>query len=286
MSPRISIVIPCFNGEKFLRETLDCLQNQTIDDWECVIVNDGSTDNSLEIMREYAENDSRYKYIDKKNEGPSIARNTAIAASSGEYILPLDADDIISPSYAEKAISIFKNDDSVKLVYCKAELFGDKTGPWVLPDYSYQELLWINMIFCSAIYKRCDYDKTNGYNPNMVNGFEDWDFWLSLLSSEDKVYQIQDTLFHYRKSSFSRSSDAQINYEKLLEMIYQNHREKYSYYDDKYLCIINQLKIQYLNNVEYAYHSLSYKLGYKILHPIVLIQRFIKKTIRYFCMNK
>ena len=103
--PRISIVIPCYNGAKYIRETLDCLQNQTVDDWECIIVNDGSTDNSLEILREYAEKDSRYKYIDKENEGPSIARNTAIAASLGKYILPLDADDLIAPYYAEKAIS-------------------------------------------------------------------------------------------------------------------------------------------------------------------------------------
>ena len=118
---RISIIVPCYNGEEFLGETLDCLQKQTIEDWECVIVNDGSTDNSIKILREYETKDSRYKVIDKENEGPSVARNVAIAASSGKYILPLDADDLIAPTYAEKAIEYLERHPKTKLVYCKAK---------------------------------------------------------------------------------------------------------------------------------------------------------------------
>ena len=168
MQPRISIIIPCFNGEKYIRETLDCLQKQTIDAWECVIVNDGSTDNSLEILKEYAAKDSRYKYIDKDNAGPAISRNTAIAASSGKYILPLDADDLIAPSYAEKAIDYLEEHPNCKLVYCKAQFFGDRNGLVQLPIYNYYELPYENSIFCSCIYRRLDFDKTSGYNPNMI----------------------------------------------------------------------------------------------------------------------
>lgn len=206
MLPRISIIVPCYNGEKYLRETLDCLLAQTIEDWECIIVDDGSSDGSLEIMKEYAARDARYKYIEQANRGPAVARNTAIAASCGKYILPLDADDVIAPSYAEKAIDYLETHPNTKLVYCEAEFFGSKKGLWDLPEYDYDGLLLNNCIFCSAVYRRSDYNETKGYNPNMKTKVEDWDFWLSLLSKEDDVYRIPEVLFFYRQHDSSRTT--------------------------------------------------------------------------------
>lgn len=136
ITPIISIIIPCYNGEQFLHETLDCLKKQTIDEWECIIVNDGSTDNSLTIAREYEAKDARYRVIDKVNEGVPIARNVAIVAAEGKYILPLDADDLIAPSYVEKAVDYLERHPETKLVYCKATYFGDINEPLILNDYS------------------------------------------------------------------------------------------------------------------------------------------------------
>ena len=228
MRPQISIIVPCYNGAKYLRETLDCLQRQTTENWECIIVNDGSTDNSLDILKEYVKKDSRYRYIDKENEGPAIARNIAIASSFGKYILPLDADDVIAPFYAEKAIEYLEDNPKCKVVYGKAEYFGGATGEWILPEYSYEKELWQNAIYCTAVYRRSDYDKTKGYNPNMKYGNEDWDFWLSLLTKDDEVYKIPETVLFYRKHNVSRSTYLTNKHKRSRCQMIWNHKYIYA----------------------------------------------------------
>lgn len=271
MQPRISIIVPCYNGAKYIRETLDCLQKQTIDDWECIIVNDGSTDNSLEILREYAEKDSRYKYIDKENGGPAIARNTAIAASSGKYILPLDADDLIAPFYAEKAIDYLETHSNCKVVYGIADFFGDLTGEWVLSEYSYEKELWRNAIYCSAVYRRTDYDRTKGYNPNMRFGNEDWDFWLSLLSENDEVYKIPEKVFFYRKHGVSHSTDLFDNVKASNTQMVLNHIDRYTPYFHELFTLrnMNEYKENELNKL---LKSKRYKLGKFLLSPFLFLK--------------
>ncbi len=267
MQPRISIIIPCFNGEKYIRETLDCLQKQTIDDWECVIVNDGSTDNSLEILKEYAAMDSRYKYIDKKNEGPAIARNTAIAASSGKYILPLDADDLIAPSYAEKAIDYLETHQKCKLVYCKAQFFGNRNGIVNLPVYSFKELPYENSIFCSCIYRKGDFDKTLGYNPNMAFRNEDWDFLLSFLDENDDVFCLPETLFFYRQHGVTRNHNANESLAFSNLQLVMNHPALYAKDKARTLEWINPMLGYYRCELEKLIGSKSYRLGHMLLIP-------------------
>lgn len=271
MRPRISIIVPCYNGEKYIRETLDCLQKQTIDDWECIIVNDGSTDNSLEILKEYAAKDSRYKYIDKENGGPAIARNTAIAASSGKYILPLDADDLIAPFYAEKAIDYLETHSNCKVVYGIAYFFGDLTGEWVLSEYNYEKELWKNSIYCSAVYRKTDYDRTKGYNPNMRFGNEDWDFWLSLLSENDEVYKIPEKVFFYRKHGVSHSTDLFDNVKASNTQMVLNHIDRYSPYFHELFTLrkMNEYKENELNKL---LKSKKYKLGKFLLAPFLFLK--------------
>lgn len=265
--PRISIIVPCYNGEKFLRETLDCLQKQTIEDWECVIVNDGSTDGSLDIIKEYAANDPRYTYIDKHNEGPSIARNAGIAASAGKYILPFDADDLIAPSYAEKAINYLEEHSDCKLVYCKCDYFGDTNGPFELRSYNYYDLPYLNTIFCSCVYRRSDFDKTSGYNPNMASRHEDWDFLLSLLNEHDKVYCIPETLFFYRQHGNTRNKETvEMMAVTNLQMVI-NHPEIYLIDKERTVGWINPLTNYVVVEIEKLLNSKSYKLGYLILTP-------------------
>ena len=172
MQPIVSIITPCFNAEKYLRETLDCLQKQTINKWECIIVNDGSTDQSSAIAHEYAAKDSRYIIIDKKNEGPSAARNVGIKASHGKYILPLDADDLIEPSYLELAVDYLENCDDCKAVYCEGDYFGDKHGnlEWAIFK-GYKSLLLQNSTFNAIVFKKKDALLIGVYDEKM-KGYE------------------------------------------------------------------------------------------------------------------
>ena len=92
---KVSIIVPCFKQAMYLPETLDSVLLQTYSNWECIIVNDGSPDNTDEVVERYVNQDTRFKYVKQQNRGLSTARNIGIERSRGEYILPLDADFVI-----------------------------------------------------------------------------------------------------------------------------------------------------------------------------------------------
>lgn len=104
--PRVTIIIPCYNREKYIGETLECVKNVNYSNLECVVVDNNSTDNSAEVIKKFTQDDNRFLFIQNDENNISIARNKAIAASSGEYILPLDSDDLIHPDYVREAVEI------------------------------------------------------------------------------------------------------------------------------------------------------------------------------------
>lgn len=229
--PIVSIIIPSYNSDQFLSETLDSVINQKYKNWECIIVDDGSTDSTESLVKSFVKKDKRFKYIFQENAGPSVARNKAIDNSHGEFILPLDSDDLISEDYVLDAVAVFKKDPEVKLVYCLAELFGELTGKWDLPEYSYEGILFRNCIFCTAMYRKSDFEKTAGYNSNMKKTYEDWDFWLSLLRPDDKVVRIPRVHFFYRIRNKSRNSDISDEELRILyRQLYLNHKDLYEGY--------------------------------------------------------
>lgn len=276
MNPIISIIVPCYNQAQYLSEALESVVAQTIENWECVIVNDGSTDNTLDIANRWARRDDRFIVIDKENGGPSDARNVGIKASNGKYILPLDGDDKIAPTYSQKAVDYLEEHDDTRLVYCLAEFFDGKNGLFELPDYEYKKMLWQNMIFCSAVFRRSDYDKTDGYNTNMKYGLEDWDFWLSLLSEKDKVYRISEIEFYYRKHSVSRTTGAEVNNDYSLKQLVLNHIDKYQPYFGE--MVDAKRRVAYIEKeIEIIRSSTSFRFGYAIISQMNLIkEKFIR----------
>ncbi|TCD17342.1 glycosyltransferase family 2 protein [Pedobacter psychrodurus] len=269
MNSLVSIIVPCYNQANFLAETLDCVLAQEFKDWECIIVNDGSPDNTEGVANSYCNEDSRFKYFYKTNGGLSSARNFGIGKSAGKYILPLDSDDKIASDYIKLAVEILEKNERIKVVYGRAELFGKKSGEWIIDDYSFNKLLATNLIYCSALYRRSDYDRTTGYNENMKFGFEDWDFWLSMLESGGDVYRIDKVMFYYRirHGSMLRSLDREKqNY--LRNQLYENHRKAYSEY-----------LLDPLNTFEYTtiYSSVEYRVGKMLLTPIRRIFKFFRK---------
>lgn len=207
MKTIVSIIVPCFNQAQYLDECLQSVLDQTFQDWECIIVNDGSPDNTKEIAQEWIAKDSRFKYISIANSGVCNARNVGIQSAKGEFILPLDADDKIGEEYVELAVKKFGDDIGVTLVYCKAKKFGDVDEDWILKDFSLKELAISNMIFCSALFKRNDWERTGGYDVNMVSGLEDWEFWIGLLKGNSKVVKLDKVGFYYRIKENSRQQN-------------------------------------------------------------------------------
>lgn len=202
-NPQVSIVVPCYNQAQYLDEALQSVLDQTYIDWECIVVNDGSPDDTEIVAKTWLDKDTRFKYVYQENRGLSSARNYGISQAQGEYILPLDADDKISKDYVFLAIEAFQEEDSLKVVYCKAEKFGEETGVWDLEPFSLFNLSRKNMIFCSAVYRKKDWELVGGYDVNMKYGCEDWGFWIAVLKNGGNVKQLDEVGFYYRIKTIS-----------------------------------------------------------------------------------
>lgn len=204
----VSIVIPCYNAGPELEEAVRSALQQTYPAIEVVIVDDGSTNPlTMEMLRNPQW--PRARVFHKKNGGPASARNMAIQHAQGQYILPLDADDRIDPTYVEKAVAILEAEPDVGIVYCKAMKFGAEVGPWALPPYTLRELVIDNVIFVSSLFRRDDWERVGGFSESLKLGIEDYDFWVKIVALERGVRQIDEHLFHYRVGHVSRTTGFQ-----------------------------------------------------------------------------
>ena len=273
--PSISVIIPCYNQAEYLPETLQSVLEQDYTDWECIIIDDGSPDNTREVAAQWTEKDQRFRYFRKENGGLSDARNFGIKHASGKYILPLDSDDKISPQYISEAVDLLEEDPKVKVVYSNLILFGTKNQKLKTPDYNYKRLFTENPIFCSGIYRRSDFLQTGGYNTNMAGGLEDWDFWLGFIKEEDKVVKLEKYYFYYRikEVSMLSSLDKEKN-ERLLLQIFKNHVPLFLEYTNP---VRDHIEATYYKWEAGLYkNSIEYKIGDFFYSPV----KFFRKVFR------
>ena len=273
----VSIIVPCFNQSKYLTEALESVLAQTYLNWECFIVNDGSNDDTELIALEFVEKDDRFKYLKKNNGGLSSARNQGIKNSYGVYILPLDADDKIGFEYIEKAIQILDNDPNVKVVYSKAEFFGDIEGKWDLPLFTLKGLALSNMIFCSAMFKKLDYDLIGGYDETFLYGYEDWDLWLGILGKGGVAVQLPEVYFYYRKKKDSMLESLGKDQKRQIEIknkIYLKHLGLYTkLFGDPISSFFDQACLKNTKTqLDDLYKSKSYRLGNFIISSLLLFK--------------
>jgi glycosyltransferase involved in cell wall biosynthesis len=204
--PVVSIIVPCYNQGQFLHEALDSIEAQTFRDFEIIVVDDGST--FPETIRIIDDLDwPKTSVIRTRNQGLAEARNAGIRHAKGQYILTLDADDKIAPTYLEKAVHVLEQDRQIGIVYCEAEFFGARHGPWKLPPYKFPDILLANNIFASSFFRRSDWESNGGYSAEMVFGWEDFDFWLGLIEKGAGVYRIPEVLFYYRQHGTSMARE-------------------------------------------------------------------------------
>lgn len=227
--PLVSIIIPSYRQAAYIAETLDSVLSQTFEAWEALIIDDGSPDNTDEVVAPYLERDARIKYLKKENGGVASARNYGLQAAKGEYILPLDADDVIAPRYLELAVKAFEEVPERRMVYCHARFFGARTGEFRVRYKGYKRMLLDNSIFCSAFYRRSDALAIGGYDETLRLGFEDWDFNIRLLDEQSIVYQIPEQLFSYRIKHISRNADiyTQNRVDMAENALFERNRERY-----------------------------------------------------------
>ena len=270
--PLVTIAVPCYNQAQYLAEALNSVLAQTYQNWECVIANDGSTDNTEEVVKSYMAKDSRFKYVQQENQGPSAARNVAIRYSSGKYILPLDADDTIYPDYTSAAINVLEADNHVKIVYSEAEISWIIKSKWQLEEYDYTRLLIKNMIFVTSFFRRADFERVNKYDES-IRAFEDWDLWIRILADGGRVVKLPQIYFTYRRHGPSNLQQVENrnNNNKLREYIYQKNLKTYIKVFGNPLDVIAQSRLT---------SSLRYKIGSAILFPLDCFRRIRKLLLK------
>lgn len=233
---KVSVIIPCFNDGKYIEEAIVSVRNQTYDDIEIIICDDGSTDDfTLAVLRQLESENIRVLHL--QNGGPAYARNRGIEIAKGRFILPLDADDKIERTYIEKAVKIIKLDEQIGAVYCYAQLFDKQSGRWLLPDYSVEEMLVDNIVFVTALFRKDDWSKVGGFCEDFKYGIEDYDFWLSILGLDKRIVQIPEVLFFYRIKGASRTTKFNNDVNAIKEtynLIYERHKSLYQKNIDLY----------------------------------------------------
>ena len=226
--PLISVVIPAYNAELFLDETLESVLSQTYENWECIIVNDGSTDSTESVAKKWCEKDSRFRLTNKENRGLSSARNWGIKESKAEYIAFLDADDILTPDSLEVRINVLI-EQNVDLVATKLQHFTDKL-PKVSKNNARQDVLYyakegltqlmaFNKVTPSTVLcKKSVMDEVGGFTWHKKA--EDLHCWLKVLFAGYKIYRIDETLLLYRLVENSMSSTDRNCSKEVFEIIY------------------------------------------------------------------
>lgn len=228
----VSVLVPAYNQGAYLADALDSLIGQTYAEWEAIVVDDGSPDNVAEVAEAYALRDARIKFFHTENGGVSAARNFAASKASGEFVLALDADDVIAPEYFARCVERFRQEPATDVVYCRWRYFGAEEGSPELSYSDYESLLLVNRIFVTAMVRREAFLQVGGFDVNMRRGLEDWEFWIRFLSPESVVYQIPEELFFYRIKESSKNREAHdglVPFDTQLYML-EKHKALYNKY--------------------------------------------------------
>jgi pyruvyltransferase len=229
--PLVTLAMPIYNYAKRLNPTLDSIFKQDYTNFEIIIVNDGSNDEYCLMKLDSIEGHESIKIIHKGNTGVSDTRNRAVREGSGDYILPLDADDMILPGYLKKGVGIIKNNPNISPVYCDTIHAGETQGLEKRPEWSKDRLMGGPFIVNSSLYSREAYNYVGGYDTNL-QGWEDYDFWIRMSKEGYEGKRIPNGLFvyfHHEKDG-TVSTKVNQNQQKLYTTIMnKNFAAKHSY---------------------------------------------------------
>ena len=246
IKPLISIIMPAYNSERYIRESLGSVMHQTYKNWELIVVDDGSKDKTSEIVEEAQKNDSRIKlYKNERNLGVSMTRNRAISLASGKWIAFLDSDDCWKNNKLEKQMFCVEKNNA-EFVYTGTSFIDEKSGRYrwkmkVPPSISYRKLLRQNIISCSSVLIKKNILIKHKMTRDDIH--EDFALWLNILKYDLAcAYGVQEPLLIYRISGKSKSGNKLksiiMTYKTYLEAGLNNIQAAY------YICfnIVNNLK--------------------------------------------
>lgn len=277
--PKVSVVVPCYNDEVYIQETIDSILRQTFKDFEVIIVDDGSNQATKKKLASI-QND-KIGILTQENMGLSAARNTGFKAAKGIYVLTIDSDDTLDASFLEKAISILDKDQNIGAVSSHCTIFTDNHK---IIDYhrpkggDISNFLFDNNSVSFALIRKSVWEKVGGYDEKMIHGFEDWEFWVAMTKRGFEVFMIPEFLFHYRQKDKSMSKDSKMNFrESNLNYIYKKHQDLYGSHFEQVVDFLTELAQRNKRNEIKYRNSLEFKIGKVVLFPFKGLKRIFNK---------
>jgi glycosyltransferase involved in cell wall biosynthesis len=299
--PLVSVIVPVYNGAEFLRWTLDSALAQTYPNIEVIAVDDGSTDGTLEILKEYAMRDKRVCYLSQANGGVARARNYAIAQSHGEFIAPLDADDLWEPTKIEQQMQrMMATGDRTGLIYswwvwidCDNAVL-DRSPRWTVEGNALDMLLKINFVGNASmpLFRRHCLEEAGGYNEELAadaaGGCEDWEIVLRV-AAHYEVAVVREVLVGYRRRSGSMSTACNTMW-RSQQHVLQNIRHLMPHTDPQVLRHAGKQFALYLAGLSFWSGDMlgvfrwSMRAGYKL--PVQVLPYVIRLLFRRTRMNR
>ena len=228
MGVKVSVVVPCFNSSDYVEYALESVLAQSIQDFELVVVDDGSDDDTRDVLASFAARHSEagIHTLAQANAGTAAARNIGIAHAQGRYVLPLDADDAIAPTMLETCVRELDTDSSIDIVYTDREDFGDIRAVARAGEFTVERLKYFNPLGYCSLFRRSLWQTIGGYRVN-VSGFDDWDFWLAAALRGCRARHVAQPLFRHRRRNESQLRQLLPSFERLHAQIILNNASAY-----------------------------------------------------------
>jgi glycosyltransferase involved in cell wall biosynthesis len=286
MKDKISIIVPCYNQAHFLNAAVNSIIQQTHTNWECIIINDGSTDNTEKCAMKLVEKDSRIIYHKKNNGGLSSARNAGLNIATGDFIQFLDSDDYLEKTKLEKSIRQITSDIDAKIVISNFKMFqhsvSQSSKPYCdlkLEYFNFKSIL-INWDYLFTIPIHCGFFSSSVFKELRFNeqlkAKEDWLMWLTAFKNNKAIF-INEQLAFYRFHSESMTQQSQLMidnqlkaYKEIKNIILQVDYEEFVFEKIKQLLNKNNSHKKEIAKIK---ASLFYKLESKIKSIVNKIKR-------------
>lgn len=230
MIPKVSVIITCYNLGIYLIEAIESVKKYlSADDYEIILINDGSTDaETIQIVDSIKNDFKNIIVVDQLNTGLGKARNNGIKIAKGKYIIPLDADNKIRPEFIKQTIQVLDSNEDIAVIYGDAKMFENKNHLWKGKPFDISEMILNNYIDACAGFRKSVWEDLKGYDEKMpVMGFEDWDLWLRMAVRGYQFKYVNDIFFDYRVRDNSMLTEAWHKRQIILEYIFNKKELKH-----------------------------------------------------------
>jgi len=224
MTPAVTVLVPCHDQGEFVLEAVESALTSTFAPLEVIVVDDGSTDpQTLTVLDHLV--CPRTTVVHQARRGLGEARNTGARLARGRYLLPLDADDTVEPTFVEKAYRLLEDDPGVAWIYTHVRFFGDADFVCRMEPFNFYHLLWDNLCCACALMRRRAFEDAGGYTT--MEGYEDWDLWIALAKRGWCGRLLPEVLFNYRRHGETMGLRARARHAALFAEIRRRHADLY-----------------------------------------------------------